>query len=356
VNLGILAWSGVSSGGDTGIYLDGARQLMAGEPLTARQPSYLGYIVVVAFFTATGLGLVGLVVAQIAAATLAAAAVYRLAVAIGGSVAGVLAVLFFALDFETNRWHAYVLADSLYTSALAIAVWLVHDAGARGSSARRRAGAAVVLIVAALIRPEGWFLIPAAAIYWVLRGVPANSGRALGVGAVALGCAALVIVLAPRLQGNVQAVGPGEMLRQGQTIWDYDGWRLSMPDAAAADRADGGAADAVAYALRHPVSTLRLMAARLFVHFAHVRPFFSTPHNLYSIAWLVPVYALAIYGAWSASGPLVWWIAAAIGTQTLVVALTHADWDGRYLAHVLPIIYPFAGTGAALLIARSRPR
>ena len=39
-------------------------------------------------------------------------------------------------------------------------------------------------------------------------------------------------------------------------------------------------------------------------------------------------------------------------SQTLVVALTHADWDGRYLAHVLPLIYTLAGAGAVSIAQR----
>ena len=45
----------------------------------------------------------------------------------------------------------------------------------------------------------------------------------------------------------------------------------------------------------------------------------------------------------------------AIGTQTLVVALTHAEWDGRYLAHVLPLIYTLTGAGVAVLVGKSVP-
>jgi len=46
------------------------------------------------------------------------------------------------------------------------------------------------------------------------------------------------------------------------------------------------------------------------------------------------------------------WIVAAFATQALVVALTHADWDGRYLAHVMPIVYPLAAFGFWSLVPR----
>ena len=348
-------WSGIKAGGDTGIYVDGAAALLNGQPLTARQPSYVGYIAVVAAFQAIGAGLAGLVIAQVVAAVVAAVVVYRLAVELGGRLAGGLAVLWFAFDINTNRWHAYVLSDSLFMSCLAVSAWLVHVATARPPFWTGYALASVAMVTAGLVRPEGWFVVPAAVLYWVLRadGATGQKAAALGVGLVA--CLGLYAVVAPRLGGNLQAVGPVEMLRSGQTIWEYDGWRVAMPDDAVwASQAGSGAA--VIYAVRHPISTVQLMAARLLVHAVHVRPYYSLVHNLVIAAWLLPLYALAIAGAWAQRGnPLSWWCGLVLATQSLVVALTHADWDGRYLAHVMPLVYPFAACGLVAVLQRAMP-
>ena len=366
-NLALLLWSGIKAGGDTGIYLDGATALLSGQALTERQPSYLGYIAVVAAFQAAGAGLTGVVIGQLAAATAAAWAVYRMAVEIGGRLAGGLAVLLFAVDVNTNRWHAYILSDSLYTSLLVIGVWLVYRAGlkppafAKATAGKQAPGltayaaATLVLVAAGLVRPEGWFVIPAAVLYWVVRaeGTGGRKLAALGVGLVA--CLGLYAVVAPRLGGNLQAVGPAEMLRSGQTIWEYDGWRVAMPDDPVwASQTGSGAA--VIYAVRHPISTVKLMGARLLVHGVHVRPYYSRTHNLMIAAWLLPLYAAAIVGAWPLRrNPLLWWCGLALATQSLVVALTHADWDGRYLAHVMPLVYPFAACGLAAVLQRAMP-
>jgi hypothetical protein len=159
----------------------------------------------------------------------------------------------------------------------------------------------------------------------------------------------------PRLSGNLAAVGPAEMLRRGQTIWAFDGWRIEMPPDAVFNDGHPAPADAIVYAWRHPASTVTLMAARVAVHFAHVRPYFSAAHNAFVVVWLAPVYVLAAWGFWRwRRHPLSLWCLAVIATQTAIVALTHADWDGRYLAHVLPLMYPFAGAALAVTIARLR--
>ena len=359
VNLGMVAWSGVRLGGDSGIYIDGAHALLNGQPLTVREPSYAGYIAFVAFFQATGAGLVGLVLGQVAAATAAAYAVYLIARQLGGPLAASVSVVMATIDFDTNRWHAFVLSDSLYASLLVIAVWLVYRAGSQVRGAARATPylmASAAMLAAASIRPEGWFVIPAAAVWWVTRlAVPATRKWA-GVAAVGAGCLLLVALMAPRLSGNAEAVGPGEMLARGQTIWEYDGWGLSMPAASPAAGEYGSAGRAIRYALQHPAHTAALMAARAGVHFAHVRPYFSPSHNAVIVLWLLPLYALALHGWWRLRAHhLSRWILIVMATQTLVVMLTHADWDGRYLSHVLPIVYPIAACGLVSMLNRLAP-
>lgn len=356
VNTLIAFATGVRVGLDTGIYVDGGAALLQGQPLTARQPSYVGYIAFVALLQRLGLGLAAIVAGQLIAATVAAVVVFWFASALGGAAAGAVAVLFLTADVETNRWHSYVLSDSLFASALVIETWLVY----RAAMVRRipwYVVASMALLLTATIRPEGWFVVPVAAIYWIVQAPVSVSRRATALAVLLVLCGVLAGVVGPRLGGNVEAVGPGEMLRRGQTIWDYEGWRLPMPSDAPRDAAAGSGLDAARYATKHPVSTIMLMGARVAVHFAHVRPFFSRAHNLLTVAWLLPVYLCAALGVVVCRRQsLTRWCAMVLGSQTLVVALTHADWDGRYLAHVIALIYPFAGVGLVEMIGRLRGR
>ncbi|HYE87911.1 MAG TPA: glycosyltransferase family 39 protein [Vicinamibacterales bacterium] len=351
LNFALIAINGERHGGDTPLYLDGAARLLDGRPLIDREPSYTGYIAVVAAAQAIGIGTFGVVVLQVTLGAVAAAVVFAIGAALAGRVAGAVAVLLLSLDVDTNRWHQFVLADSVYTSLFVIGVWLTHrSAVARNVEPIVSAGA--VMVGAALVRPEGWFLLPAAAAYVIVTRIPSNRHRFAAAAALAGGALAVVAVLAPRYQGNMQAVGPADMLQRGQTIWDFEGWRVAMP---AADAPNGDqAGSAIGYALRHPFSTLKLMIARVAVHFAHVRPFYSTAHNVVIVLWLLPVYAATVFAITHlGTAPLALWLVAAIASQTVVVALTHAEWDGRYLAHVLPLVYIFVGAAIAIWRAKS---
>jgi hypothetical protein len=351
VNLALVAITGVRQGGDTPLYIDGASRLLDGRPLIEREPSYAGYITVIALLRGSGVGLFGVVLVQIIAGAVAAAAVYWMAAELGGRAGGALGAALVIVDVDTNRWHQFILADSLFISLSVIGVFLAHRAAARRGPYSLVA-ALTILLLAGLVRPEGWFLLPAAVGYVVMMRARSTAGRFAGGAALVAVGALLAAVLAPAVSGNMQAVGPADMLRRGQTIWEFDGWRVAMPDAGVSG--EGQASSALRYAVDHPWSTSKLMMARVAVHFAHVRPFYSTPHNIVIVAWLLPVYAAALAAAWRLRRtPLTWWIAAAIAAQTLVVAMTHAEWDGRYLAHVMPLGYVL--TGGVVAIFRGTP-
>lgn len=205
--------------------------------------------------------------------------------------------------------------------------------------------ALILVLSAGLLRPEGWLLAPVACAYWVAR-QNTRGDRIRAIVAFLAICGTVALVVAPVLKGNVDAVSPGELLRRGQTLWDYDGWRVSMPGLPAA-----GGTGILEYILKHPVAVMELMAARVAVHLLHVRPFYSTAHNAIILVWLLPIYAFATTGFMALRrSALANLCAAVIATQTLVVAATHADWDGRYLAHMLALIYPFAGRGIAVAV------
>src|SRR5438552_924563 len=127
-NLAALAWTGVRSGFDTARYTAAAANLLAGRPLVNLQLAYPGYVLVVAICQFVGVGLSGVIAIQLAAAAAAIAIVFRLGSALSGARAGAIAMILLACDPATNRWHAFLLTQTLYMSALIVAGWPPHPA------------------------------------------------------------------------------------------------------------------------------------------------------------------------------------------------------------------------------------
>lgn len=346
LNLGLLAHGGIRLGGDSPRYLHWAETLRAGRPLGARASSYVGYVAVLALADASGLGLPGVVALQLGVAAVAGVTVAALGGSLGSPAAGLVGAAFLLANPDVAQWHAYILSDSLYTSAVVLVAWAVWRA------ADRRGlwylAALLVLVPAATLRPTGLALLPVAFGFWGVRGALRGDRVAVALGAAGL-VAAAVLALSPRVHDAVGRA-PGYLLRTGQVVYRHPAFRVEMPPEPTPARR-GWPAD-LGYVARHPAASLGLAARRVALEVAHVRPYYSLRHNLLIVAVLLPLYGLAALGAIATwRQPLTRLLLLLIGAHLLVVAGTLADYDGRFLAH---IVGPFAALAAAGS-ARLRP-
>lgn len=97
------------------------------------------------------------------------------------------------------------------------------------------------------------------------------------------------------------------------------------------------------------------MIYRVAYHLIRARPFYSWLHNVIIIAIGATTYALAIVatvrlGSRHGSSWLLW---AMLLVMTCVAAAIGADWDGRWLDRVLPLLFlPAAAIATQLIFAR----
>ena len=342
VNVAIAAAVGIQEGFDTRVFRSGAAHMLAGEPLQGKEPSYRGYSALLAVCRTAGIGERGAIAFQFAVAALATLALFALGRSLGGVTAGVLAAAFFVVDIDVARWHVYLLTDSLYMSLVVLTTWSVHRASS--GSWLSFAGAAAIVACAAILRPNGWLLLPIALIYWIVR-TSAKPPLKLAASVAVLLSFAGALAFGGTSRVAFQSERPDESLRQGVLISNFDGWRLAMP----ADAASGepGVGRVVSYILRHPWATTKLAAARVGIELAHARPFYSTAHNVVVLGMLALIYPLVVLGfARHADQPLMWLMAAIVISDFLVVAATFADWDGRFLLHTFPLMAVCAASGA----------
>lgn len=344
-------WAGVGLGADTARYVDGAARLLDGAPLAGKQANYLSYIGLLAAAEAVGGGLPLVVAVQVAFGGLAVLAAWDLGRSLGGPIAGGFAGAVLALNPALVQWHRFVLTDSLYISCLTLSVWALVRVRLRPLRLLPVLPLAALLTFTVLLRPNGWLLVPLAILYLFHR-AGVTRGRMVTVGVLLLTGLVSAAALVRPLRRAVDAESPATMLTRGVVVWGYTPWELDMPGEAITPAEPW--TRGIDYAFRHPLATARLVAARIGACLAHVRPYWSTRHNFAAAAALIPFYLLALTG-WlrvrRASDAKL--IAAAMLAHVLLVGLTFADWDGRFLLHVLPLMGVFAGVGAQALVGTS---
>jgi 4-amino-4-deoxy-L-arabinose transferase-like glycosyltransferase len=330
VNLTLLALLGVRRGVDTGRYEAAASDLLAGRLF--RGPAgwvYLGYNGLLAIAEAVGAGQLGVIAFQFLAAACAAMALYDLGRDIGGRWVGLLAAGFFVLDYDIARWHLYLLTDSAYLSLVVIATWAAHQAVGRSAGAYLAASA--VALLTALIRPNGWVMIPIVATYWIIRSAMRNAVKVAAAAALLIVCGVGVAAFAAVQFGR--AAPPPRVLGAGQVNVQ----RLPF---------------ARVMTIRDRLNPAR-MPMRLLEELGHLRREFSVRHKVFVVAMLTAVYPLAIYGfARSRGQPVARLMATVVACHLMVVTITFSDRDGRYLLYIFPFLVVFAARGAVDVIRR----
>lgn len=350
VQAALFVQGGIRSGGDTGRYLEGAEALLRGAWPSGKAASYLGYDAFVTLFMGSGLGRMGIVAAQVALSGLAAFALYRLAARLYEPRAGLLAALCYVAYPPIQRWNFYILTDSLFVSSAVVSAWLVVRA--RGLWGWVAAGLAV--LGASAVRPHGLGLLVAATAYggWTLWRTRRHV--LLGVlGAVVVAAAPGVLAVAGRALAREHLL---EHYVRGTVVWGYDALNRPLPAAPPQAAAPGTnpLVGLVAFAAERPGHVARLAALRLGYEYFQVRPYYSPRHNAALLATLLPAYLLALGGLARrvSDPPARAYLLAIVLAQSLAVALTFADWDGRHLAVVLPFAFLFAGAGLSSVLER----
>ncbi len=322
----------------------------------AHYQRYLGYALYLSGFVGAGVSLWAPVAGQVLLNGLATAAYYRTLRRLAGRAAPAgLATTIVLLWPDLQRYSAYILTESLFTSAVLLAMWALARA-AYGAVPGAVSGAApglnaagrwllvgVALLVATLARPNG-FLVPAAAAVaglawsWRALGPVGRGGLVLG----GLGAAAALWPLLNVAAATYSLIGT---YVRGDVIGGYPGWHI-QPTAPLTLPPEGlpQLERIAAFAAAQPGYLGRLAAAKVAAFVLYIKPFWSTAHNIVAAAVLWPAWVLAARSLGRRAVPVGarWFAGALLAGQAAMVAVTIEDWDARFLTPLLPVVFGLA--------------
>lgn len=290
-----------------------------------------------------GLGWPGIVAGQMAVSALATRAVYQgtRRLARGGRGAAALATLAFIAWPDIQQFNVFLLTESLFISLVALSFGAFTNVPA--GRPRDWALLLVLLSFAALARPNGFVVALAAA----LAGLDALRRRAdrRAWRASLLGLVLLAPLLWAALNHQLATFYLMDTYQRGELIFRYQLWSvhqaapLNMPPPGT-----GPAARVLYFGVHNPLYLGRLMLGKLFVFISYLKPHYSLAHRLLGVLVLWPAYFLATRslrrtGIWR---PARVFLAGVFLLQTAIVMLTVDDWDVRFLAPVLPVVFVLA--------------
>ena len=304
---------------------------------------YVLYPVFASLWLWLGLGWWGIVAGQMAVSALAARAVYQgtRRLANGQRGAAALATLLFVAWPDVQQFNVFLLTESLFISLVALS----FEAFTRVRSGRQRdwAWLLVALALTALARPNG-FMVGLAAGLAGLDALRRNRDQRPWRAAL-LGLVLLSPVLWAALNHQLATYYLMDTYQRGELIFRYQLWAvhqaqpLNMPP-----NGTGPVARVLYFGFHNPTYLGRLMLGKLFVFISYLKPHYSLAHRAAGVLVLWPAYWLA---ARATRRPTIWhparlFLAAIFLLQTAITMLTVDDWDVRFLAPVLLVVFVLA--------------
>ncbi len=290
-----------------------------------------------------GLGWGGIVAGQVLVSAAATSAIYRgtRRLADGRRGAAALATLLFIGWPDIQPFNFFLLTESLFISLVALS----FGAFTRLRSGRRLDGVwlGLVLLLTALARPNGFLVGLAAALAGLdaLRRRPDRRPWRVAL----LGLVLLAPLLWRALNHQLATYYLMDTYQRGELIFRYQLWAVHQ--AAPLDLPPPGTGPAMRvlyFAAHNPLYLGRLMLGKLFVFLSYLKPHYSLAHRVLGVLVLWPAYWLAVRGARRRG---IWrpgrvFLGSIFLLQTAIIMLTVDDWDVRFLAPVLPVVFVLA--------------
>ncbi|MBO2008568.1 hypothetical protein [Hymenobacter negativus] len=289
------------------------------------------------------LGWNGIVAGQMLVSAAATSAIYRgtRRLAVGQQGAAALATLLFIAWPDIQQFNVFLLTESLFISLVALSF---------GAFTRARTGGwqswvllVVVLILTALARPNG-FMAGLAASLAGLDALRSRPDRRPWRAALLL-----LVLLSPllwvALNHQLATYYLMDTYQRGELIFRYQLWAVHQTAPLAMPPPGTGPVMRVLYfAVHNPLYLGRLMLGKLFVFISYLKPHYSLAHRVLGVLVLWPAYWLAVLGARQRSiwRPARLFLAGLFLLQTAIIMLTVDDWDVRFLAPVLPVVFVLA--------------
>jgi hypothetical protein len=257
---------------------------------------------------------------------------------------GLLAALFYICYAEIHSWNFYILPESLFVSMVIVSLFLV--VAWRGWW--RIAASLLVVLFTSALRPNGIVLIISIGIYVLYSLLRARRYRVFVLVACIFIATSPIVI---KIVGGLLSYSPLiERYAQGRIIYGYEPLALKMPGVlpAGLQGMENPFLRIFYFIAEKPWYFLQLAGLKLWCFFLHARPYYSSFHNCFTVLTLVPSYALAAWGLLSRTRhPEEKLLLFSICFfQSLIVAVTHTSWDGRFLLVVLPIVFIFSAHGA----------
>jgi Dolichyl-phosphate-mannose-protein mannosyltransferase len=331
---------------DSQLYLTDATNLLAGKWPEGRSIWYISYSAFLAFIFFFGGNNEVVVFVQIALSGVAIFFLYRLAMEIFAERnVAILSVLFYLLWFKIHEWNTFLYTESVFTSCSIISFAVL----VKSKSLLQYLGAFLLIIFTFFIRPTGFAFLIGLGCYGFFSLSHRNLRNAIWIVSFLL---VIGMVLLSKMLTDytlIESYDKGEIIYPNMTLGIEVPTELTIPS-----QDKPTMMRVFLFGINNPLYFFKLFSLKLFLFLGNIKPYFSPLHNALIVMILYPLYFFAIraFMEFPALRKEKYFIAGFVIAQSLTVALTSENWDGRFLIPLLPFVFLLSASGIVLVFKK----
>lgn len=294
------------------------------------------------------------VLVQIALDSSVAAALAWFFLREGRTGSGLIAAALYIALWETFRWTAYILTDTLFVFDLVLLFGLAISIRSHWTP-WKSAALGLISVWTQLTRGNAVLLLLLLPFFLAL-GLRQKIHRAIAHLLIAFAVAGVFFVPFlfkwSTLPGRVQFQESQAMKRRSFNEVLLFGTQV-IQDGKIKSNLKHGETNFLAYLRKYPLDFAKITFLKLVALYNPVANNFSWKHNLLNLLYLVPLYGFAVAGALrEREVPLVPMLVLFVLCLTLLQMLTWVDYDQRYRASITPFLVMLAAVGSAGMLER----
>jgi hypothetical protein len=258
---------------------------------------------------------------------------------LNNKTAGFIATLLVITYIPIQQWNTCILTESIFISLILLFIWALSIE----SSSKKWLVLFTVAILASTIRPNGGILFITCAALYSIQDI--QSEKYLNIKFYII--AAIGLILLHNFTDTFYKFLL-DSFNKGEVICGYNGWTFPNGTAYIENDERGSITKIIDLIQSNPIKSLQLFASRFIALWMDIRAYYNITHNIYIGFFLLFTYSTAIIGFiqfHSEYTRLKWTTLIYCGLNSILIMVTYADWDGRFLAPLLPVIFIWSGLG-----------
>ena len=255
--------------------------------------------------------------------------------------AAFIATLAVILYIPIQQWNRCLLTESIFISLVLLFIWACSIENKKS----KWLSLFIIAIAAASVRPNGGTLLITCLVIYYIHFI--NSIQKKNIYIIVGVCIGTLLYLLNACTDTFYSFLLNSF-NKGEVICEYPGWTVTIHTLHENNHSTGSIIKTFLLFYDHPVESIQLAVYRLIALWTDLRAYYSYIHNVFIGIFLLIGYSMAVIGFIQSKKiyrELFLITIIYTGLNSLLVMITYADWDGRFLSPLLPIVFIWSGLG-----------